>query len=228
MTVVVLVEKPLSFVIICGFPVFMAFCLQVYSPKEKVKLFRLSTKTIGKSSRFAWAILTIAVVYVWIFSPGRFNFSSYCDICGAEQWTTEWQWKQNSKLFDSNKVESTRFSRLVTQRKLVPDHEHHWQFNQGGGNGIKCALGLGHTLNNTINSEHVCDFLIYLSTHSDAHTTQKWINRFLDVRHAREWVSDIVIVELSEGQPAFQDSLHRAEIMASEAFADELKNQSTQ
>lgn len=119
------------------------------------------------SPRSKWLAVSIAapvlVTVALICCTGRFKYTSFCSICGAERFSTEWQpsfWKVG--LFTRSQVFDTPFSRVLLTNGIVQPHPHNWLFAQGHGNGVLCGLGPGDKLQTAVGSEELAAFILKL------------------------------------------------------------------
>jgi hypothetical protein len=48
---------------------------------------------------------------------------------------------------------------------IVKPHDHHWLFGQGGGNGVKCAIGSGRYIRSAADSKEFADMILMLHSH---------------------------------------------------------------
>lgn len=104
-----------------------------------------------------WAILLPIAVVLW---PFRFSYDSFCTHCGAEQFTTEWQLPGcDWTFFRISSVKATPLSQYVTSSHLAEAGSHDWLFAHGGGNGVRCALGSGDRLRDSVQSANLVRFL---------------------------------------------------------------------
>lgn len=125
---------------------------------------------ITKAKAKGLVILGVAVILLisCILVSGRFAYSSVCDRCGAVRQTTEWQIPATSfAVFSHSSTHQTPVSLSLTTNQIVPPHNHEWVFAQGGGNGVKCALGRAHKVRFTVESTGVAQLLASLEQYGE-------------------------------------------------------------
>ena len=104
---------------------------------------------------------------------GRFSYSSVCSHCGAEQSTLEGHIPFTPvRLFQYSSLRESPLSRVLLSSGLVQSHRHDWLFNQGGGNGVFCALGPGAHIWPTASSPAVARFVESASRYAD----RRWMD----------------------------------------------------
>jgi hypothetical protein len=102
------------------------------------------------------AVLAVGAAAIY----GRFSYSSVCRQCGAVRDTAEWQVPLTSATVIRNSTErDTPVSRTLQQLGLVLHHEHQWLFVAGGGNFVRCAIGEGHSIFPSLDSDGVARLL---------------------------------------------------------------------
>lgn len=108
------------------------------------------------------------VILVLSAIAGRFGSTSVCDRCGAIRETTEWQVPFTRKtLFRHDSVRASAVSAVLTDRGVVPAHQHHWRFGQGSGNGIGCTIGPGDRIGFVAESEDVAALFVAVERFGD-------------------------------------------------------------
>jgi hypothetical protein len=116
-----------------------------------------------KAKKVKWGLIFVVGVVVLvgcILTSGAFRYLSVCDRCGAIRQTTEWQIPRTRfAFFSHSSIRQTAVSLCLTTNRIVPTHGHKWVFAQGGGNGIKCALGRAHLVRSTVESLEVAQIL---------------------------------------------------------------------
>lgn len=136
-----------------------------------------------------WLVLTV------LFGP--FGYVSICQHCGRARHTTEFQVPLlGLSYFWFHHVEDTNFSSRLGQ--LVPSHECRWLFGQGGGNGIVCAIGKGHSLLNVVNQPTIVSFIQNVDRFEGHAASQDWIAKSLDPDQAdtvRHWLIGSIFPE---------------------------------
>ena len=90
-----------------------------------------------------------------------FSYASVCSKCGAIKHTTEWQFRRTSiGIFSQSSTQETPLSLALSSSGIVKNHSHEWLFSQGGGNGVRCALGEGHAIRGSVESEGLAQVLL--------------------------------------------------------------------
>lgn len=129
--------------------------------------------------------LCVSVLAVWLI--GSFGYSSVCKHCGRWRHTQEWQVPiLGIPLVWYSSESQSPISRVLAERGLVPPHSHEWLFCHGGGNGICCALGRGHNLASTINSEKVARLIEDVDELGGPAERKRLIELIFDEEHSRE------------------------------------------
>src|SRR5438309_425937 len=102
------------------------------------------------------AAFLILISAAFAFWPFRFYYDSVCSQCGAAKWTTEWQlpYSQTS-LYSHSSVQETALSSYLARSGYIGTHSHRWLFGHGGGNGVRCALGDGDSIRQSVTSPNV-------------------------------------------------------------------------
>ena len=115
--------------------------------------------TMRISRPFKWllgigTLLVLAATFaIW---PFRFSSYSVCSQCGAIQHKTEWQLPQiPGTFFTASAITQTVLSDYLTSSGDAGVHSHQWLFGHGGGNGIRCALGVGDVIRATVSAPEV-------------------------------------------------------------------------
>jgi hypothetical protein len=113
--------------------------------------------TPNSRKRIAIACAIVAVVGLTVSALfGRFGFVSVCGRCGAIRDTTEWQIPLTSlTVFRLSSEHASSVSEVLTRTGIVAAHEHKWLFCQGGGNGVRCAIGEGRHIRPAVESDGV-------------------------------------------------------------------------
>lgn len=108
-----------------------------------------------------FAALVLLVTFTLISGP--FGYSSVCDRCGALRRTTNWQLPLTEfTVFSSSTEADTPLSRVLVTNSIVPPHTHHWLFGQGGGNGVRCAIGPGRHIRPAAESDEFAALVLAL------------------------------------------------------------------
>jgi hypothetical protein len=142
---------------------------------------RLSRKTKWCSVGTGGVVVLLFAAF--LFWPFRFDYYSVCSLCGARQYTTEWQLPHSRQtLFDNSTVETTPLSRYLTSSGTVSNHSHAWLFGHGGGNGILCAIGAGDDIRGSVESPEVVRLLVFSKQYGDQGEASKFVRYILD-RH---------------------------------------------
>src|SRR5690348_15012967 len=90
--------------------------------------------------------ISLAIVALLVLAASalfcRFEFTSVCSQCGATRDTTDWQIPLTSvRVFSHSSEHASPVSTVLVSSGTVATHQHQWLFCQGGGNGVKCAIG---------------------------------------------------------------------------------------
>jgi hypothetical protein len=86
----------------------------------------------------------VATTATFTFIAGPFRYASVCDKCGAIRHSSDWQLPGTDvTIITFSKESDSPLSRVLLTNGIVQTHSHHWLFAQGGGHGVKCALGTG-------------------------------------------------------------------------------------
>ena len=134
------------------------------------------------------AICCVAVLGVLSYSAGPFRYSSVCNRCGAVRQTTERQFPRTHFTFFSRSVErATPVSLSLTTNRVVGSHSHQWIFAEGGGNGVRCALGRADRLRSTVESTRVAQLIETLERYKEPAFRDKVLTNLFD-----EATSDVV------------------------------------
>ena len=108
-----------------------------------------------------FAVLTSLVTFTVVSGP--FDYSSVCDRCGALRHTTDWELPFTEfTVFSQSTESSSPLSRLLLTNSIVLSHPHHWLFINGGGHGVKCAIGPGRHIRPAADSEEFAALLLTL------------------------------------------------------------------
>lgn len=103
---------------------------------------------IRPKSRARLALLcALGLVPIFALMGGVFRYSSVCKHCAKVKSTSEFgiqSW--NVVVWQTSKEQESRLSTMLASEGIVQPHEHNWMFAQGGGNGVKCAIGGGRFL----------------------------------------------------------------------------------
>jgi len=110
-------------------------------------------------------LCTLSALFIVLLTClARFSWSAICDKCGAEKDTTAWQVRSTEfTVFHSATERETPVSRALS----VGPHSHHWIFAQGGGNGVRCALGSAHMVQFTVASHEVARLIEALNKYGE-------------------------------------------------------------
>lgn len=133
----------------------------------------------------------VAIAYalrtsVW---PGRFHYRSVCSVCGLEARTSEIHFGEFETQFGlTREYETNAIAALLLNHPAIKAHQHAWLFAVGGGAGVKCALGKGQPLWQTIrssDSSEVVAFLDELVKAGDTISVLHWRDRLLNSQQSR-------------------------------------------
>jgi hypothetical protein len=130
---------------------------------------------------FIYGGLAAGVLAVCVAFFGAFGYSSVCSRCGAVRQTTEWQIPCTSiPIFSRSSVRQTPVSLSMTTNRIAPPHGHQWVFAQGGGNGVRCALGSAHMVRFTVESSEVAQLLAALERYGERGFRDKVLTNLFD------------------------------------------------
>ncbi|MFO0914576.1 MAG: hypothetical protein U0795_16580 [Pirellulales bacterium] len=162
---------------------------------REVRLYSLMPRMTSKAALPMARRILIATVL--ICAVGALRFSTFgslsvCTHCGCRLSATDFQlplvpvtyWRQQ-------KIEATPLSIVARDLGLVKPHAHDWDLIQGGGNGIRCALGQGGELSRALRSPQVTQFLLDTSRYRGRDEANRWFGTALDFRQSRamsEWI----------------------------------------
>ncbi len=100
--------------------------------------------------------ISVLVVFVLLTSFCTFHYTSVCKQCGLIRETTEWQFPFTQiPIFRLSFENATPVSTVLTADNIVAKHKHEWLFCQGGGHGVRCALGSGQYVEQSVESAEV-------------------------------------------------------------------------
>ena len=92
------------------------------------------------------------------FFSGAFRYYSVCRVCGETKTTSEFQvW--GLKVWQTDEKKGSRLSAMTTSKGIVGPHHHDWLFGQGAGNGVKCAIGSGRHIVQSVDSHQLASFV---------------------------------------------------------------------
>jgi len=130
---------------------------------------------------FVISAVAIAAFAASVVLFGPFRYSAVCNRCGAIQRTTEWQIPRTSiRLISRSSIQQTPVSLCLTTNRIVTSHDHQWIFAQGGGNGVRCALGGAHRVRSTVESSEVAQLLEALDRHGEHGFRDKVLTNLFD------------------------------------------------
>ncbi|CAN5542523.1 hypothetical protein BH10PLA1_BH10PLA1_19260 [soil metagenome] len=134
-----------------------------------MKSIRLTNKRI-----VAIAISLIAIACVAHFST--FRSGSICNVCGATQSETDWQFPLTSLTYwSSTAVRSTPLRETTERLHLCPPHQHQFIFIQGSGNGVLCAIGQGRHFAAAATHSQWSVFIANLAAYRGAAIAEHWL-----------------------------------------------------
>lgn len=124
-------------------------------------------KALATKHRWAaigvFAVLATVATFTFIGDP--FRYSSVCDRCGAFRRTTNWKLPLTEFTAFSHSSESdSLLSRVLLTNSIVQPHTHHWLFDNGGGRGVKCAIGPGRQIRPAVDSKEFARLVLTLHT----------------------------------------------------------------
>ncbi len=124
-------------------------------------------------------ILIALLSLKFVYGGGFFRWTSICEVCGAEQNTTEILW-----LFPWHRFKDTPLSEFVRREDIQGVHTHQWLFCQGGGNGILCALGSAHNLLSIVQDQSTQRFLGAVKRFKGPEEARVWLQKFLEPKQS--------------------------------------------
>jgi hypothetical protein len=135
-----------------------------------------------KAKRVALVVAIIGLVSLAVCATvGAFGFSSVCTRCGAIRETTEWQIPLTSiNVFQHSSEHATLVSAALVKGGIITKHEHLWLFSQGGGNGIRCALGEGRHIRPVVESEGVATVIAASQKFSELQFRDRLLHAMFD------------------------------------------------
>ncbi len=123
----------------------------------------------------------VLLLVVFTIVAGAFRYTSVCNRCGAVRYKTEWQVPHTRfAFFSHSSVRQTPVSLCLTTNQITPMHSHNWVFAQGGGNGIKCALGEAHKVHSTVESLEVAQLIQALERYGQRDFREKVVASLFD------------------------------------------------
>jgi hypothetical protein len=109
------------------------------------------------------AVVTLATL---TFVSGPFGYMSVCDRCGALRHTTDWMLPFTEiKIYTHQTESDSPLSRTVLEHAIIQPHAHHWLFANGGGHGVRCAIGPGRHIRPTVEFEDFTRTILMLHNH---------------------------------------------------------------
>lgn len=137
-----------------------------------------------RHSRMKWFVIggvAAAALGIYVAFFGAFGYSSVCSRCGAVRQTTEWQIPRTSiPILSRSSVRQTPVSLSMTTNRIAPPHGHQWVFAQGGGNGVRCALGRARLVRSTVESSQVAQLLTALERYGERGFRDKVLTNLFD------------------------------------------------
>jgi hypothetical protein len=122
-------------------------------------------KALSRKQR--WVAIGVFAIFATVLTftviAGPFGYSSVCGKCGASRHTTDWQLPLTDFTVFTHSTESASpLSRALLTNGIVSAHSHHWLFAQGGGNGVRCAIGQGMHIRPAAESEEFAELVLML------------------------------------------------------------------
>jgi hypothetical protein len=156
---------------------------------------------------------SLPAVVALILLRGPFSFVSFCTTCGLRKFTTEWQLPgPRIPVFSKSMHQHTPLSELLQTNNIVAVHGHIWSFAQGGGNGVRCALGQGRYLT-SLQSSEVASLVEFVHRHRD-YAFRDWIVTNALNPSTSEAIRDTAILVSLDTGPLLDESRPLAEIKA--------------
>lgn len=133
--------------------------------------------------------------FIALIGPCRFNSYSVCDECGAIRRASERQLPfVQISYWTTERIEPSALDDL----QLAPQHDHHWVFGHGGGNGVSCALGEGRHSVSVLSNPLIHEFLANSHEYAGVEDARGWLAAIL-----KDGKGDRVVIWLAEtGFPA--------------------------
>ncbi len=139
-----------------------------------------------------WELLVALAWFTILFLLGIASYndpfcSSYvCFRCGAARQKTSWQVPRTSlTLFAHSTERQTPVSRSLTTNGIVSPHPHQWVFATGGGNGVRCALGVGREVRATVESASLAQLIESLQRYGEQWYRDKVLTNLFDTATTR-------------------------------------------
>ena len=159
-----------------------------------------------------------------ILLRGPFAFVSFCTSCGLRKFTTEWQLPETHiPVFSKSIHQHTALSALLQTNNIVLLHRHTWSFAQGGGNGVRCAIGQGRYLT-SLQSSDVTSLVEFAHRHRDYPFRDLIVTNALNP-NTSEAIRDTALLVSMDTAPLLDESRPLAEVkeMFMNQFNDRLK-----
>lgn len=138
----------------------------------------------AKPYRLSFGFLIAVVIVLFAgatLSQGRFGYSEVCRQCGTIRQATEWQIPfTRLTMFRSTSERQTPVSQALLGTGLAKQHEHHWLFVAGGGNGTMCAIGDGRHISPTAESAGVARLIEASHKYGDRQFCDKLLQTVFD------------------------------------------------
>jgi hypothetical protein len=144
---------------------------------------------------------------------GPFAFVSFCTTCGLRKHTTEWQLPGTQiPVISKSTHQHTPLSELLQTNNIVAVHGHTWSFAQGGGNGVRCAIGQGRYLT-SLQSSEVASLVQFVHRHRDYTFRDLIVTNALNP-DTSECIRDAALLVSLDTSPLLDESRPLAEVKA--------------
>lgn len=140
-----------------------------------------------RTSRSHWIIIALAAAVLLCVAGGYGTFgSSYvCPECGASRHTSELQFPfvHDATIFTySDRIVPTPLSTAAVESRCLIGHKHTWKFVNGGGNGVRCALGSGQEAYQNAIDPINAEFIRNIGRCGTSEEARQWLNKTLSGR----------------------------------------------
>ncbi len=139
------------------------------------------SKTLIRQFAIGGALLVALTLCFGRFDP--FSFTSVCTRCGALRYSGTYFLPltgRNVEVHEKHHETGTLISQFLTEKGIVGIHEHNWVFCQGGGHGIRCALGHGRAIRDGVNDRDLLDLFEFVNEKGEAAELKALLGRFFD------------------------------------------------
>lgn len=125
--------------------------------------------------------LSVLAVAAYLVGGGFFGWVSVCGVCGAERFSTDFLW-----VFPLHRIKPTPLSDFVSREGIQEAHQHNWLFGQGGGAGVRCAIGDGRHLLSIIRDSGFQRFLAAVKKYRGVEESRRWLSIGLDPKRVND------------------------------------------